>query len=202
MDGTVEDWVHLRERTRALATVLGPAGVDLFPWFVRLDDTLAQLVATAQHVPDVTFWQHAYSSRSTRGSGAATYLTGWFLHFFDAKRGEDLSSSIDMQDLPRGNVSVPFKWELLSGEERKFTLRAGTWTAQVSADGIVFATPQWSVTDDAVTKAATGAALTRPWTMADASIIKPAERSVGGAGVRMGVPTTVPRPRERVPGWD
>jgi hypothetical protein len=150
MDGTVDDWVQLQSRTAQLAVVLGGAGADLRQWFARLDGTLAQLVATAEHRPDVTFWQHAYSAETIRQSGGGTTLTGWFSHFFGATSGT-LCDSMMLTDVPLGYVTVPFSWHLQSGKKRTFTLQAGTWTTQVSAQGVVSATPQWKVSESVYT---------------------------------------------------
>ena len=150
MSGTVEDWRQLRERVRLLPLVLGPVGDLLLPWFRRLDATLVSLVDTAELHPSVDFWQHAYSKTVIRGSGEGTFLSGWFSHFFNA--GSRLSSSIRVEELRAGYVTVPFTW-VICGATRSFTLQAGMWTTQVSLDGVVSCTPQWKVTDDAVDSA-------------------------------------------------
>jgi hypothetical protein len=151
MEGTVEDWRQLRERVHALPVVLSRAGRPLFPWFRRLDATLASLVDTAERRPSVEFWQHAYSKTVVRGSGEGTFLSGWFLHFFNA--GSTLLPSIRIEELRAGYVTVPFTWVML-GATRSFTLQAGTWTTQVSADGVASATPQWKVTEGVAESAA------------------------------------------------
>jgi hypothetical protein len=201
MDGTVEDWVQLQNRTRALAVTLGPVGVDLLLWFTRLDGTLGQLLATAQRRPDTSFWQHAYSAKVIRDSGAGTYLSGWFSHFFCAAKGA-LRESIEINETPAGFVHVPFKWDLLSGKTRVFTLQAGTWTAQVSALGVVSATPQWKATESGIPGAA--------------AIAMPRAIVEENTGVRMATPEywqahrrgndvttgTIVPPPGGVPGWD
>ncbi len=74
LEGTVNDWQVLLERTQALAKF------DLQWWTDILIPILKQFVAAAQGNPDQTFWQSIYKL-NTPGSGS-TIITGWITAFF------------------------------------------------------------------------------------------------------------------------
>jgi hypothetical protein len=147
MDGTAADWDALRVKVASIGDVEGLH--ELRPWLAKLDGTLAQLAATAHGTPDAAFWQHAYSEEVRHGSGGGTFLSGWFLDFFNHDH-----PTIDINKLPAGAAEVPFFWRKLDSSKTLYTLVAGSWTAYVSdADGALtaFASPaQWAVLNTVV----------------------------------------------------
>jgi hypothetical protein len=145
LEGTAADWAALRARAADLQTALGEVGKVLTPWFGRLDDTLTELAATAAgRAPDAAFWAHAYSEKYRYGSGGGSYLSGWFLHFFNASSNPECREVL-LEDLPCGYVTVPFHWSKLDGSLEMFSLCAGLWNAYIDSEGAVFCEPQWVV---------------------------------------------------------
>ena len=167
MDGTLADWQALRAKVARLGA-LGTAGAELQPWLSVLDRTLRRLVDTYEGHPDAEFWSRLYSQKTTHGSGAGTFMSGWFLHFFlysadgypiwplanryDRYRGDPTAEDtplncVRQESLPVGYASVPFFWKRLSGEKREFLMYTGTWATAVAADGVVSPVTEWAVVE-------------------------------------------------------
>jgi hypothetical protein len=152
MDGCVEDWEALRKSVHSLTGIAGLEALQL--WLARVDKVLAELVQTAKGTPTPWFWGHAYSEFEQDGSGAGTYLSGWFLDFFNMR-----DSKVSINSLPSGVVDVPFLWQRLDGSVTKYKLLAGCWTACVDKTTLAAraASPQWAVLHS------DGAPVPQPW---------------------------------------
>lgn len=73
LEGTVDDWVELRDRTRKL-TQFG-----LQAWVNLLDSILEEFISAARGRVNKKFWQSIYKFQSASGG---TTISGWIITFF------------------------------------------------------------------------------------------------------------------------
>jgi len=118
MKGTLEDWIKLREKIKALRKTLEPIeaeiglkyGIDTLTdffsddydpdeWWEKVELLAGKLVDTFNGNPDEDFWSRIISERKY-GSGAPTF-NGWFMNVLFNKWGKTIGSA------PSGLVSVP-----------------------------------------------------------------------------------------------
>ena len=114
LEGTVDDWKKLREKT------LGLARYDLDWWIRPLAPILDQFVDAASGKIDVNFWRDMYKRNDNSGG---PYVTGWIVTLFPylGKRKsrnpylenwneEMIFGGVKTSSFPRGVVYTPFKW--------------------------------------------------------------------------------------------
>merc|ERR1712003_433211 len=80
LEGTVEDWQHLRSASASLIGRCTPEfatsrGASLLP-------LLDKLVAARSGEVDASFWNSMCKRGGTSGSGSRTWFNGWFKIFF------------------------------------------------------------------------------------------------------------------------
>ena len=128
LEGTLEDWKKLRDKT------LGLARYDLDWWIKPLKPILDQFVDAASGKIDVNFWCDMYKRKNTSGG---PYITGWIVTLFPYtgrknKRNPYLESwntewvfgGVKTSSFPRGVVYTPFNW-LYQGNETPMHFYAG-----------------------------------------------------------------------------
>jgi len=124
MKGTLEDWMKLKEKIKALGKTLEPIlsdieleyGVDLWGrnyftdgydddllWFERIEKIADKLIETFKGNPDEDFWSRIITEKRY-GSGGPTFK-GWFMNILLNKRHAKTIGSA-----PSGLVSIPMKF--------------------------------------------------------------------------------------------
>merc|ERR1719367_2637824 len=124
MKGTLEDWMKLKEKIKALGKTLEPIlsdieleyGVDLWGrnyftdgydddllWFERIERIADKLIETFKGNPDEDFWSRIITEKRY-GSGGPTFK-GWFMNILLNKRHAKTIGSA-----PSGLVSIPMKF--------------------------------------------------------------------------------------------
>lgn len=124
LEGTVEDWKLIEEKTKELAQY------DLEWWTDELLPVLQKMTDTAAGNPDFDFWNSIYKWNSV-GSGSP-YITGWILKFFpytetkgvlsqfvglnkkDEKSGISYSLTARTDNFTSGISEVDFIWNYYS----------------------------------------------------------------------------------------
>ena len=155
LEGTVDDWKKLRERT------LGLAQYDLDWWVEALEPVLDQFVAAASGSVDQQFWSTMYKQMNMSGG---SYVTGWIITLFpyvgysssSLKRNRFLTSWQELRPFsgvttgcfPLGVVSTPFKW-LYFETEYAMCFYAGFMTVTQDHDSLAIR-PEigWAVADE------------------------------------------------------
>ena len=125
LEGSVEDWKKLYDKT------LGLAKFDLQWWVDAVEPVLKEFVNAASGKINKDFWQSIY--KISGGSGGP-YITGWIITLFPylGRSLENMSPNGYLKDwspsksrpfggittasFPRGSVSTPFKWLYFSEE--------------------------------------------------------------------------------------
>ncbi len=154
LEGTVEDWEKIEEKTQALAQY------DLETWVGELMPVLKEFTKAAKGEPNKEFWKSIYKWNK-KGSGGA-YITGWILRFFPyLKIGGNLQR-VDFQknkneegynlrattnQFPSGISSVDLIWDY-HGTFYKMDLTAGFFgTYQDPDDFSLRPEISWAVVD-------------------------------------------------------
>ena len=127
LEGTVDDWKKLREKTLSLAKF------DLKWWTDAVEPILDEFVIASGGKINADFWKHIYK---IDGGSGGPYITGWTLTLFpyigrnmENMRQNPLLESwkgteqkrcwgygITTSSFPRGTVSTPFTWLYLGNE--------------------------------------------------------------------------------------
>ena len=86
MEGDLQDWESLKERTKEMQTMLAPIMEDigLKEWFVSTLTMLDKLLDTFQGKPDVEWWGHILSWDEIHSSGHRNHWSGWMIDFLRA----------------------------------------------------------------------------------------------------------------------
>lgn len=72
--GTVDDWILLKDRLNKF-DIFGDE--NLSDWKTKLCEVLDHFIQSYSNPPDIEFWGKIMSVKSTFGSGASTYYSGW-----------------------------------------------------------------------------------------------------------------------------
>lgn len=129
LEGTVEDWQSLRQKTLELAQF------DLGWWIESLEPILDQFILAAQGKSEPKFWESIYKFHGAMGSGLP-YITGLITAFFpyllDNSTGKAIIKNkvnldsfndnyeggkirieheVTTEMIPRGLAKAPFKWQ-------------------------------------------------------------------------------------------
>ena len=123
LEGTVEDWKKLREKTLSLSRF------DFQWWTDAVKPILDEFVNASSGVVNKEFWQRLYKLSDDSGG---PYITGWIVTFFPylGSRPERMQKNgylqswdtsrdfggVTTSDLPVGTVSTPFTWQYLAEE--------------------------------------------------------------------------------------
>ncbi|KYR01706.1 hypothetical protein DLAC_01715 [Tieghemostelium lacteum] len=126
LEGSVEDWENLYQRTQRLLQYDNPtSGGYMKKWVLMLNPVLQQFIQTAQGRPNTEWWNRI--SNYISGGSGPTWLNGWITCFcvFDHKGtwiGDTKSIItdedeyyhtewlfIDTQNIPPGYLTVPLK---------------------------------------------------------------------------------------------
>ena len=120
LEGTVEDWKRLREKTLSLSRF------DFQWWTDAVKPILDEFVKALSGVVNKKFWQKLYKLSDESGG---PYITGWiatlfpylgsrpekmqqneYLQSWDSE-SRDFFDGITTSDFPSGAVSTPFTWQ-------------------------------------------------------------------------------------------
>ena len=127
LEGTVEDWKKLREKTLSLSRF------DFKWWTDAVKPILNKFVKASTGVVKKKFWQKLYK---VSGGSGGPYITGWVLTLFpyvgstleymkpngylqswDRGKSRLLDCyGVTTDDFPAGTVSTPFTWQCLAEE--------------------------------------------------------------------------------------
>eukprot|EP00051_Salpingoeca_urceolata_P032050 m.14085 g.14085 ORF g.14085 m.14085 type:complete len:373 (+) comp4726_c0_seq1:236-1354(+) len=173
LEGTLEDWKQLRARTEALLTAKCKSEF-VSSWGKALFPLLDKFIAAYEGESDATFWNAMVKRGGTSGSGAVSWLGGWFNIFFPFmsngqpnrfcqpySAGADyvkaqhnqfygmMSSQprwgMEDDDMPSGLGSAPVTWEY-HGTEIPLTFKAGLLAAtQDKETGVVRPFSGWFI---------------------------------------------------------
>ena len=135
LEGTVDDWKKLREKTLSLAKF------DLKWWIDAMEPILNEFVKAAGGKVCTDFWKHIYK---IDGGSGGPYITGWTLTLFPyigrnmenmrqnpfleswkvSDVEDDWGYGLTTSSFPKGTVSTPFKW-VFPGKEFPMYFYAG-----------------------------------------------------------------------------
>ena len=112
--GTLEDWWHLVEKTKALRVY------DCKFWIDQLVPILQEFVKTYQGEVDLKFWNNIFCHNYAKvGSGHEIRLSGWILTFFPYDKNDSVllnmhysNLRVSMDKIPCYAAKVPFKLAL------------------------------------------------------------------------------------------
>ena len=123
LEGTVEDWKKLREKTLSLSRF------DFKWWTDAVKPILDEFVNASSGMVNKEFWQSMY--KISHGSGGP-YITGWMITLFPyiGSRPQHLARNFYIESwgrtkaffgattgsFPPGAVSTPFTWQCLAEE--------------------------------------------------------------------------------------
>jgi len=104
MEGQLEDWQKLMDKTVRLEEMLQPVmgDLDLAKWFTNCKEILGKLVDTYQGKPDKEWWGHVLCHNERHGSGGKEWWTGWIIDFLNVQKDKK-----GTQTFSSGMVSVP-----------------------------------------------------------------------------------------------
>ena len=123
LEGTVDDWKKLREKTLSLAKF------DLEWWTNAVEPILTEFVKASSRKVNNKFWQSIYK---LDGGSGGPFITGWIVVLFPYL-GSDSSNmhqngflkswnktgffhGVTTSSFPCGTVSTPFTWQYLQEE--------------------------------------------------------------------------------------
>lgn len=107
MEGTLEDWKHLKEKVNLLRNILAPIhqvmGIE-DRWWNNVDKICDRLITTFEGNVDADWWSRMFSTREGFVSGGKppTFYEGWFITEFLG-----LQSIDSLSNLQNGIITVP-----------------------------------------------------------------------------------------------
>ena len=146
LEGTVEDWENIRDRTRALSEF------GLSWWTDELLPVLDQLVLTAKGKPDLDFWVSWYKEG---GGSGGPFIDGHVTKFYpylkirNTYRRADLNASKTLNQFVRGYSQVPFIWDYY-GTKYPMEFLGGITGVTQDSTGAIRCSFGWAVRDSSV----------------------------------------------------
>ena len=118
LDGSVEDWKRVREKTMQLKKY------GLEKWIDSLDPILKEFILAADGKPNQIFWKSMIKKQSVdrlAGGGCLpempTKLDGWLLKLFPDENGVTLEEISHTKDMPTEYVRVPFYYQVINPDD-------------------------------------------------------------------------------------
>lgn len=118
LDGSVEDWKRVREKTMQLKKY------GLEKWIDSLDPILKEFILAADGKPNQIFWKSMIKKQSVDrlvGGGCSpempTKLDGWLLKLFPDKNGVTLEEISHTKDMPTEYVRVSFYYQVINPDD-------------------------------------------------------------------------------------
>ena len=118
LDGSVEDWKRVREKTMQLKKY------GLEKWIDSLDPILKEFILAADGKPNQMFWKSMIKKQSVdrlAGGGCLpempTKLDGWLLKLFPDKNGVTLEEISHTKDMPTEYVRVSFYYQVINPDD-------------------------------------------------------------------------------------
>lgn len=118
LDGSVEDWKRVREKTMQLKKY------GLEKWIDSLDPILKEFILAADGKPNQIFWKSMIKKQSVdrlAGGGCSpempTKLDGWLLKLFPDKNGVTLEEISHTKDMPTEYVRVSFYYQVINPDD-------------------------------------------------------------------------------------
>ena len=118
LDGSVEDWKRVREKTMQLKKY------GLEKWIDSLDPILKEFILAADGKPNQIFWKSMMKKQSVdrlAGGGCLpempTKLDGWLLKLFPDENGVTLEEISHTKDMPTEYVRVPFYYQVINPDD-------------------------------------------------------------------------------------
>lgn len=124
LDGSVEDWKRVREKTMQLKKY------GLEKWIDSLDPILKEFILAADGKPNQIFWKSMIKKQSVdrlAGGGCLpempTKLDGWLLKLFPDENGVTLEEISHTKDMPTEYVRVSFYYQVINPDDRTIISR-------------------------------------------------------------------------------
>ena len=118
LDGSVEDWKRVREKTMQLKKY------GLEKWIDSLDPILKEFILAADGKPNQIFWKSMIKKQSVdrlAGGGCLpempTKLDGWLLKLFPDENGVTLEEISHTKDMPTEYVRVSFYYQVINPDD-------------------------------------------------------------------------------------
>lgn len=118
LDGSVEDWKRVREKTMQLKKY------GLEKWIDSLDPILQEFILAADGKPNQIFWKSMIKKQSVdrlAGGGCLpempTQLDGWLLKLFPDENGVTLEEISHTKDMPTEYVRVSFYYQVINPDD-------------------------------------------------------------------------------------
>ena len=118
LDGSVEDWKRVREKTMQLKKY------GLEKWIDSLDPILKEFILAADGKPNQIFWKSMIKKQSVdrlAGGGCLfempTQLDGWLLKLFPDENGVTLEEISHTKDMPTEYVRVSFYYQVINPDD-------------------------------------------------------------------------------------
>ena len=118
LDGSVEDWKRVREKTMQLKKY------GLEKWIDSLDPILKEFILAADGKPNQIFWKSMIKKQSVdrlAGGGCLfempTELDGWLLKLFPDENGVTLEEISHTKDMPTEYVRVSFYYQVINPDD-------------------------------------------------------------------------------------
>lgn len=118
LDGSVEDWKRVREKTMQLKKY------GLEKWIDSLDPILKEFILAADGKPNQIFWKSMIKKQSVdrlAGGGCSpempTKLDGWLLKLFPDENGVTLEEISHTKDMPTEYVRVSFYYQVINPDD-------------------------------------------------------------------------------------
>lgn len=118
LDGSVEDWKRVREKTMQLKKY------GLEKWIDSLDPILKEFILAADGKPNQMFWKSMIKKQSVdrlAGGGCSpempTELDGWLLKLFPDENGVTLEEISHTKDMPTEYVCVSFYYQVINPDD-------------------------------------------------------------------------------------
>jgi hypothetical protein len=110
LNGTLEDWINLKEKAQKLATY------NLSWWIDSISPILDKIIETKKGTIDKAFWMNMYKTHTANEYGASEKITGWIAKFFPYDRFgiKTADKEIDINNLPDELTYTDFKWVITS----------------------------------------------------------------------------------------
>ena len=118
LDGSVEDWKRVREKTMQLKKY------GLEKWIDSLDPILKEFILAADGKPNQIFWKSMIKKQSVDrlgGGGCSpempTQLDGWLLKLFPDENGVTLEEISHTKEMPTEYVRVSFYYQVINPDD-------------------------------------------------------------------------------------
>ena len=118
LDGSVEDWKRVREKTMQLKKY------GLEKWIDSLDPILKEFILAADGKPNQMFWKSMIKKQSVdrlAGGGCSpempTELDGWLLKLFPDENGVTLEEISHTKEMPTEYVRVSFYYQVINPDD-------------------------------------------------------------------------------------